>query len=321
MMNSVEAETKVSKPTCSTVVPVYNTAETLSLLVDRLGNVLPGISESYEVILVDDSSMDNSWALIEQLAEKYPWVVGIQLMRNYGQHNALLCGIRQARYDVIVTLDDDLQNPPEEIPFLLAELDKGFDVVYGVPQKEQHGLWRDLASRVTKLVLQTTMGVRMAREVSAFRAFRTELRKGFEQYTAPLVMIDVLLSWGTSRFSAVTVRHEPRANGGSNYTFRKLVTHALNMVTGFSTLPLRFASLLGFLFTLFGAGVLVYVVGRYFLQGSIPGFPFLASIITIFSGVQLLTLGIFGEYMARLYDRVMGRPTYVIEKIYKGRNR
>jgi glycosyltransferase involved in cell wall biosynthesis len=321
MMNSVEAETKVSKPTCSTVVPVYKTAETLSLLVDRLGNVLPGISESYEVILVDDSSMDNSWALIEQLAEKYPWVVGIQLMRNYGQHNALLCGIRQARYDVIVTLDDDLQNPPEEIPFLLAELDKGFDVVYGVPQKEQHGLWRDLASRVTKLVLQTTMGVRMAREVSAFRAFRTELRKGFEQYTAPLVMIDVLLSWGTSRFSAVTVRHEPRANGGSNYTFRKLVTHALNMVTGFSTLPLRFASLLGFLFTLFGAGVLVYVVGRYFLQGSIPGFPFLASIITIFSGVQLLTLGIFGEYMARLYDRVMGRPTYVIEKIYKGRNR
>ena len=321
MMNSVEGETKVSKPTCSTVVPVYNAAETLSLLVERLGNVLAGIFKSYEVILVDDSSLDNSWALIERLVEKYPWVVGIHLMRNYGQHNALLCGIRQARYDVIVTLDDDLQDPPEEIPLLLAELEKGYDVVYGVPQKGQHGLWRDLASRVAKLVLQNTMGIRMAQEVSAFRAFRTEVRKGFEQYTSPLVMIDVLLSWCTSRFSAVKVRHDQRTHGGSNYTFRKLVSHTLNMVTGFSTLPLRFASLLGFFFTLFGAGVLAYVVGRYFLQGSIPGFPFLASIIAIFSGVQLLTLGIFGEYMARLYDRIMGRPTYVIEKVYESRNR
>ncbi len=309
----------MERRTCSIVIPVYRSAETLGLLVDRLGKVLPEAASQFEVILVNDGSPDNSWAVIEQLTEQTPWLVGICLMRNYGQHNALLCGIRQARYDVIVTMDDDLQNPPEEIPLLLAELDKGFDVVYGVPQKEQHGLWRDLASQATKLVLQSAMNVSMARNVSAFRAFRTDIRKGFEHYSSPLVSIDVLLTWGAARFSSVKVKHEQRGQGASNYTFRKLVAHTLNMVTGFSTLPLQIASMLGFVFTLFGVGVLVYVLGRYFAEGgSVPGFPFLASVIAIFSGVQLLTLGIIGEYLARLYLRTMGRPIYIVEKICKG---
>jgi undecaprenyl-phosphate 4-deoxy-4-formamido-L-arabinose transferase len=157
------------------------------------------------------------------------------------------------------------------------------------------------------------MGAETARNVSAFRAFRTPVREAFASYQGPFVSIDVLLTWATTRFAAVEVRHDSRRNGISNYTFRKLVVHALNMMTGFSTLPLQLASMVGFAFTLFGMGVLFYVVGRYLLQGgSVPGFPFLASIIALFSGAQLFALGIIGEYLARMHFRSMERPTYVV---------
>jgi undecaprenyl-phosphate 4-deoxy-4-formamido-L-arabinose transferase len=236
-------------------------------------------------------------------------------MRNYGQHNALLCGIRVAQYDIVITMDDDLQNPPTEVSKLLAKLEEGYDVVYGTPQAEQHGLWRDLASQITKIALQSAMGVDVARNVSAFRAFRTQLRAAFQDYQGPFVSIDVLLTWGTTRFAAIPVRHNQRRAGVSNYTFRKLVTHALNMMTGFSVLPLQLASLIGFGFTLFGLLVLAYVVGRFLIQGgSVPGFPFLASIIAIFSGAQLFALGIIGEYLARMHFRMMDRPPYVVRK-------
>jgi undecaprenyl-phosphate 4-deoxy-4-formamido-L-arabinose transferase len=210
-------------------------------------------------------------------------------------------------------MDDDLQHPPEEIPKLLAVLAEGYDVAYGTPGHEQHGLWRDLASQVTKLALQSTMGSATARHVSAYRAFRTELRDAFAQYPGPFVSIDVLLTWGTIRFGATTVRHDPRTSGASNYTFRQLVRHALNMMTGFSTLPLQLASLIGFALTLFGAVILIFVLGRYFGEGaSVPGFPFLASIIAIFSGAQLFALGLIGEYLARMHFRLMDKPTYAV---------
>lgn len=240
-------------------------------------------------------------------------------MRNYGQHNALLCGIRAAKYDVIVTMDDDLQNPPEEIPKLLKKLDEGYDVVYGFPEKEQHGLWRDLASQITKIALKSTMGADTARHASAFRAFKARVREAFSDYRSPFVTLDVLLTWGASKFSAVPVRHEPRTIGKSNYSFRKLLTLAITMMTGFSTLPLQMASMVGFAFTVFGLGILLYVVGRYLIQGgSVPGFPFLASIIAIFSGAQLFALGIIGEYLARMHYRMMERPPYVISRIAIG---
>jgi undecaprenyl-phosphate 4-deoxy-4-formamido-L-arabinose transferase len=210
-------------------------------------------------------------------------------------------------------MDDDLQHPPEEIPKLLDKLSEGYDMVYGTPQHERHGLWRDLASQVTKLALQSSMGVETARNVSAFRAFRTLLRDAFANYQSPFVSIDVLLTWTTRRFASVVVRHDPRKSGVSNYTFRKLLVHALNMMTGFSVLPLQLASLIGFAFTLLGLVMLVYVIGRYIAQGgSVPGFPFLASAIAIFSGAQMFALGIIGEYLARMHFRTMERPTYAV---------
>jgi len=236
-------------------------------------------------------------------------------MRNYGQHNALLCGIRTTRYDLIVTMDDDLQHPPEEIPKLLAKLGEGFDVVYGTPQQEQHGLGRDMASWFTKLALQNVMGAEIARQVCAFRAFRAQVAKAFEHYEGSFVSIDVLLTWGTNRFAAIPVTHKPRKEGASGYTFRKLMTHAMNMMTGFSTMPLQIASLVGFIFTAFGFLVLAYVLARYLLSGNpVPGFPFLASIVAVFSGAQLFALGIIGEYLARMHFRSMQKPPYVVRE-------
>lgn len=300
----------------SVIVPVYNSEKTLAVLVQRLQPVLEAEAAEYALILVNDGSSDQSWDVICDLSANYSWVRGINLMRNYGQHNALLCGIRSVQHEIIVTMDDDLQNPPEEITKLLEKLDEGYDVVYGTPQKERHGFWRDMASQVTKLVLKSTMGVQVARNVSAFRAFRSDMRNAFADYQGPFVSIDVLLTWGTTRFAAIPVRYDERRDGLSNYNFRKLLTHALNMMTGFSTLPLRLASVVGFVFSLFGFSVLGYVVGRYLMQGSsVPGFPFLAAVISIFSGVQLFSLGIIGEYLARMHCRSMSRPYCVIRDI------
>ena len=297
----------------SIVVPVYNGAQTLEDLTERLSQILPTLSDHYELIFVEDAGRDNSWDVIAGLVQKYPFVRGIELMRNYGQHNALLVGIRAAQYEIIVTMDDDLQHPPEEIAHLLAKLDEGYDVVYGSPLTEQHGLWRNLASQVTKLALQNAMGANTARKISAFRVFRANLREAFKDYDDPYVVIDVLLTWGTTRFASVAVPHQPRVAGRSNYTFRKLVTHAINMATGFSVVPLQLANWLGFGFTLFGIGLFLFVLGRYAMLGhSVPGFPFLASMIAIFSGVQLFVIGIFGEYLARVHVRLMKRPSSVI---------
>jgi undecaprenyl-phosphate 4-deoxy-4-formamido-L-arabinose transferase len=306
----------------SVVIPVYNSATTLRPLVNRLLLVLDSLPCPHEVILVNDGSRDDSWRHIEALVAEVPALRGIDLMRNYGQHNALLCGIREACYPVIVTLDDDLQNPPEEIPLLLAKLQEGFDVIYGTPEMKHHGVFRNVASWLTKLVLQETMGARGARRVSSFRAFRTPVRDAFSHYSSPNVSIDVLLTWGTNRFGSVKVRHHPRADGASNYTLMKLVAHASSVVTGYSIVPLHVATLLGFAFTFVGVGVFLFVLLNYLIRGAtVPGFTFLASIIAIFSGVQLFTLGIFGEYLARIHFRTMERPVYrVRERLAGGDN-
>lgn len=294
----------------SVVVPVYRGERLVQPLIERLAMALPKIAQQYEVILVNDGSPDNSWDVVEHLSRTYPWVRGIRLMRNYGQHNATLCGMRAAQYEITVTMDQDLQHLPEEIPVLLAELERGYDVVYGAPKKLPQGLLRNLLTANIKKILANTMGVPSVKNISAFRAYRTHLRDAFDGFRSPTMIVDVLLSWGTTRFTTVQVDiSEARA---SNYNFSGLVRAALLILIGFSTKPLRLASWIGFIMTLFGLGVFIYVLVVYFSLGSLPGFPFLASIIALFSGAQLFALGIFGEYLARMFDRTMDRPAYVV---------
>lgn len=279
----------------------------------RLAQVLPTITDRFEVICVDDGSPDDSWQILINLAAQYPRLRALRLMRNFGQHNATLCGIRLAQGEFTITMDDDLQHRPEEIPALLARMRDGYDVVYGAPEEEQHGLWRDLASQITKLALQSVLGARTARQVSGFRAIRTSVRGAFAEFRGAFVSVDVLLTWGTTRFAACRIPHDPRHEGKSNYTFFKLIAHALNMMTGFSTLPLQLASVVGFTTLLFGVSLLGFVLLRYFLHGvTVPGFTFLASVICLFSGAQLFALGMMGEYLARMHFRMMDRPAYAI---------
>lgn len=303
----------------SVVVPVYNCETILPELVKRLRAVLEDDGAEYEIVLVNDYSEDESWSEIVALAEADPRVRGLDLMRNYGQHAATLAGIRAARGDVVITIDDDLQNPPEEIPRLLAKLDEGHDIVYGIALTGDRGFLRNILTRLTKLALRIAIGAHAPTSVSGYRAFRTHLRRAFDDFRSPYVSIDVLLSWGTSRFASVPVRHEPRREGRSGYTYGALAKHALNVLTGFTVRPLRVVSLIGLATMLFGAGVLAYVL-VYFLvhQGDVPGFPFLASIIAIFSGVQLLSLGTVGEYIARMHTRLMGQPPYTVRGEVEG---
>jgi hypothetical protein len=188
-------------------------------------------------------------------------------------------------------------------------------VVCGAAAEQHHGILRVIATRLTKWSLKVAIGSDIAMQVSAFRAFRTNLRVAFEDFQGPYVSIDVLLGWGTARFAAVPVQHDARAAGTSNYGFVRLATHALNVLTGFTIRPLRVATLIGIAFTFVGLGVLVFVVARYFAVGNpVPGFPFLASLIAIFSGAQLLTLGIMGEYLGRIHLRTMDRPAYAVRE-------
>ncbi|MDT8322192.1 MAG: glycosyltransferase family 2 protein [Xanthomonadales bacterium] len=305
----------------SVVIPVYNGAATIGELAERLLATFRRQSQDCEIIMVNDGSQDDSWATITALAANHPEVTGLNLLRNFGQHNALLAGIRRARGTVIVTMDDDLQNPPEEVPKLLAKVAEGHAVVYGVPGAGRHGIFRDFASFAAKFALRVGLGFKHARHTSAFRAFKAPLRDAFADFGAKYVSIDVLLTWATTDFSWVVVDHKERDAGKSGYTLRKLLSHTLNMVTSFSSLPLRLASLIGFVFMVFGIMVLLYSLGVYLFRGQVvPGFTFLASIIAIFSGVQLFSLGIIGEYIGRIHQRVLDQPCYVIDETTPGRD-
>jgi len=299
----------------SVVVPCYRSATMLPELVERLDEVMTGCAGAHEVLLVVDGSPDDTWPVASTLAMKYDTVHAVELARNYGQHNALLAGIRAARYGVVVTLDDDLQHPPEEIPRLLAALDEDVDLVYGTAIDEEHGAVRSLASRLVKAAMSGHLGVRDARSIGAFRAFRTFLRDSFDQVHGPHVSVDVALSWGTTRIRAVSVHMNRRADGESGYTVRKLIQHATNMILGYSVIPLRLVTYLGLAVGLGGFVLFGHVLWQYFSGAtSVAGFTTVTAMLALFSGAQMMGIGVLGEYVGRIHAGGMGRPAYVVRQ-------
>lgn len=295
----------------SIVVPVFRSEKTLNELVNRITNSIS--DKSVEIILIDDASGDGTWTTICSIARQNSMVTGIRLGRNSGQHGALLAGVRAAKFQTVVTLDDDLQNPPEEINKLIDALVPGVDVVYGVSTDVKQNFYRRAGSKLVRKFFASALGFNSAVSMSSFRTFRTVLREGFNTALGPNVSLDALLTWSTTRFTVVEVKHDERKVGDSHYTFRKLVRFMIDMATGYSALPLRLASALGFLTISFGAVLLVYVIGRPIITGErVQGFPMLASTIIIFSGVQIFLLGILGEYIGRMHFRVMNKPTYMV---------
>ncbi|GGK55718.1 glycosyl transferase [Planomonospora parontospora subsp. parontospora] len=300
----------------SVVIPCYRSEITLPPLVTRLVSVLRDMSVRHEVILVVDGSPDGTWNVAESLARRIDTVRAIRLSRNYGQHNALVAGIREARFDVVVTMDDDLQHPPEQVPLLLTALEGDrLDLVYGVPHQEEHGFLRSLASRSVKAGMSRALGIRNAQKISAFRAFRTCLRDGFEDLSGPHASVDVALSWGTAQIGSVGVHMNDREVGESNYNVRMLVRHAVNMLLGYSTAPLRMASYLGFLTGIIGLLLGGLVLWRFATgDTTVAGFTTITSMIAIFSSAQLISIGVLGEYIGRIHGGGLGRPTYVVRE-------
>lgn len=298
----------------SVVIPCYGSESTLRALVTALLPALGSLATAFEVILVVDGSPDDTFEIARSLQAEHPGTVRtILLRRNYGQHNALLAGLSRARFGITITMDDDLQHRPDQIGALLAPLrDPGVDLVYGVPTIEEHGTLRSFASRAVKSALALS-GVPNAKDVSAFRAFRTDLRDGFAHVTDPFVSIDVVLSWTTASVVRVPVVMDERAAGRSGYTLGKLLAHAANMATGYSVLPLRLVTWLGFFVSAFGGVALVTVLVRYWSgQIEVAGFTTLVAMLGLLCGVIMLSLGILGEYLGRLHVRSMQRPTYVV---------
>jgi glycosyltransferase involved in cell wall biosynthesis len=299
----------------SIVIPVYNSSKSLIGLVRELEETLkPSIS--YELMFIDDNSRDDSWQIISGLASSHTYVKGIRLCRNYGQHNALLCGILRSSGQIIITMDDDGQHPASAILEMIEHVAKGADVVYAYPIKERHDLLRDIASRLTKSALASAMGQQNARHASAYRAFRSDAKTAFDQYRGSGANVDVILTWAATRYKFIPVDYRERSYGQSGYTPLMLVRHAMNMMTGFTTRPLKLASYIGFTIALMGVLVMIYLLLLWILHGSsVPGFTFLASIVIIFSGAQLLALGIIGEYLARIHVGAMGRPPFLVREV------
>lgn len=283
----------------SIVVPVFNNQSGLDELVKRIN--LSDFDFAYELVFVDDGSKDDSWGAIKRIVAASDNSSGIKLSRNFGQHNALLAGIRAAQGDYIVTLDDDLQFSPEDILSLMkALINEKVDIVYGLAQSSENARWRELSSRALKGLLSKIFAVSDAKNLSSFRLFKAHLRNGFSDYVGPNVSIDALLAWSSSRSTSVRVSHSSRFNGKSNYTWRKLVAHAIDIMSSYSARPLRFASLTGLVASVFGFILLFETLLKALVFGSaVPGFTFLASAVTVFAGIQLLTLGIIGEYLLK----------------------
>jgi len=302
----------------SVVVPVFRSRETLRPLVVRLRLTLEQLVDRFEIILVDDGSSDGTWQNIQQIVTEDPThVVAIELMRNYGQHNALMCGFRHARGAVIVTMDDDLQHEPESIPRLLQCLSEtGADLVYGAFEDKRHGRARNLGSAVVarfyRLVFQASVSP------TAYRAIRRELVESILKYDLNFTYIDGLLAWNTRRIAQVVVPHHERANGRSGYSLGKLLTLAINMFTNFSLLPLQMASLVGL-----GAAVAGLLTGGFYLAESllnriaVPGYASTIVAVMTLGGLQLLALGVIGEYVGRLHLNINRKPQFTIRQVLR----
>jgi glycosyltransferase involved in cell wall biosynthesis len=300
----------------SVVIPVYRSEASLRALVGRLVPVLEATGMSHEIVFVEDGSPDNSWGVLREIQDAHPGrVVAVQLMRNYGQHNALMCGFRHARGRLIVTMDDDLQHPPEEVPKLLDAIrTRGLDLVYGVYGEKKHRPWRNLGSTVVNVFYRLVF--KSAVTVTSFRAIDRALLDSIFSYDLNFTYIDGLLAWNTRRIGEVEVRHSERAAGPSGYSLAKLLALAFNLFTNFSLLPLQLVSFLG-VFAAAGGMLMAFVYLLLYLTHRIvvPGYASTIIAVLFLGGMQLLALGIMGEYLGRLHLNVNRKPQYVERQV------
>lgn len=298
----------------SLVIPVYNASRTLRPLVERLCKELAE-RHRLEVVLVNDGSTDDSADVCRELAGADPRVRFVNLARNFGEHNAVIAGLRFATGDCAAILDDDFQNPPSEVAKLVEKLGEGYDVVFSRYERKQHSRFRNLGSRFNNAVASLLLGKPADLYLSSFKAVSRFVIDEITRYTGPYPYVDGLILRATRNYATELVRHDPRFEGRSNYTLAKLVRLWLNMFTNFSILPLRVASFAGLGFALLGGVLAVVFAIEKLNDPDLPaGWASLAVIVLTVSGVQLFALGMIGEYLGRLFLKDNGTPIFVVRE-------
>jgi glycosyltransferase involved in cell wall biosynthesis len=309
-----EKEPVMSSPILSVVVPVYRSQDTLEKLYIRVRDAVESVDPNFELILVEDCGGDDSWSVIERLAEADPRIHGIKMSRNFGQHAATICGIGRARGQWVVTLDDDLEHPPEYIPDLYRKAQEGYDLVYGIYPVRTHKAWRNITSDVARWLFKKAIPT-LNDNYTSFRCIRNEVASVLEKFDSPFPFVDGYLSWITGNYNVVEGEHNNRDSGHSNYNFRKLVTHTLNIFVTFSDMPLKMASWIGLIFFFFGMIFLsIIFIGKLAGWITAAGFPSIMGGIVLFGGIQLLILGVLGEYLGRISFRISKKPLYIVAR-------
>ncbi len=308
-----------SVPVVSLVIPVYNEEQNLRVLMERLRPVMENLKKSYEIIFIDDGSRDGSLAILKSFSGE-PHVKVIELTRNYGQHAAILAGFSEVRGEIVITLDADLQNPPEEIPRLVRVMEEGgYDVVGTIRKGRKDSLFRILPSKLINIIARKITGVRMTDWGCMLRAYRRILVERMSTCHEHATFIPALATYFGKRVTEIEVAHEERHGGKSNYPLRKLINLQFDLIASFSDFPMKLLMYGGIVMSL--AGVLfgtLLVVARlaYGAQWAAQGVFTLFAILFVFVGMQFFALGIIGEYIGRIYGEVRKRPEYVIEQIY-----
>jgi len=304
-------------PAISVVIPVYNEEQTLDELIQRCVTACEKTGKDFEVLLVDDGSADRSREILARAAEKFEGrVVAVLLNRNYGQHTAVIAGFSQSRGEIIVTLDADLQNPPEEIPKLVAKMDEGYDVVGTVRENRQDTQFRKLASAAVNRIAQKSTGVLMHDYGCMLRAYRRPVIDAVLQGEERSTFIPVLANSFASRTAEIHVGHAERAEGESKYSVWKLVNLQFDLLTSMTTFPLRMFTLIGTAVSAFGLLFGLFLLGARLFFGAewaAEGVFTLFSVLFVIIGVQLLGMGLIGEYIGRIYNDVRRRPRYFVE--------
>ena len=306
----------------SVVIPVYNEEDNLQALVERLLPVLQGTGKSFEIIFIDDGSRDNSLTILKNFT-KYEQVKVLELTRNYGQHAAIMAGFSVSRGDIVVTMDADLQNPPEEIPALLATMEDGnFDVVGTIRKGRKDSLFRILPSKIINMVARKITGVSMRDWGCMLRAYRRQVVERMISCHEHATFIPALATVFGKRITEIEVRHEERHGGKSNYPLMKLINLQFDLVASFSNFPIKMIMYGGILLSLLGVCFGAFLVIARLLYGALwaaQGVFTLFAILFVFVGLQFFALGLIGEYIGRIFREVRKRPEYVIENIHSAK--
>jgi undecaprenyl-phosphate 4-deoxy-4-formamido-L-arabinose transferase len=312
-------------PYLSIVIPIFNEEANVTNLWDRLSAVLDenfkDPARPWEVVFTDDGSRDGSLPMLQAIAQREPRVSVVEFNRNYGQHAAIFGAFAVARGEVIVTMDADLQNPPEEVPKLVAKIEEGFDVVGGWRQgrTDNDSLFRTLPSKIVNAVTRKTTGVRLHDYGCMLRAYRREIVDAMLQCKERSSFIPALANSFAKRITEVPVAHAERAAGDSKYGFWKLINLQFDLLTSFSLLPLQMLSVLGVLVSALGIsfGIILLVYRMIHPEGAAQGVFTLFAVLFFFVGGQFLAFGLLGEYIGRIYQEVRDRPRYVVKKLHK----